>query len=229
MGTSQIISGIQMASEHVVNGSTPDTIIEKRTLGRKVLTPLEAHQSVAHGIMADLSKSQQGQMEAIKKLGTNETAQSLKWMKNVIKEMQEKHQRYERQFFTVDSGIKDPVTIVYMWGKLDMLDANARIKQFCLAAEANQVVVLSAMLENPFGPMVNEEVKERALTERAKRLFPRDFENFEQNQILLEFLTMARDWIARWLFGEIGVTIQAIRTNFGDEIADALTGIPAGV
>jgi hypothetical protein len=216
---------------HTVSGMTTDTLNEKTKYAQKLLMTLEAHQSVENGINANLSLSQQGQMEARKKVGTNETAQSLKWMKNVIEEMQQKDRRYESQFNQIDSGIKDPATIVYMWGKLDMLDANARIKQFCLAAEANQVVVLSAMLENPFGPMVNEEVKERALTERAKRLFPRDYENFEQNELLLEFLVTFRDWVVRWLRKEVGVDISVIRTNFGDEIADALTGLPqlAGV
>ena len=226
MGTTQIISGIQMASEHVVNGSTPDTIIEKRTLGRKVLTPLEAHQSVAHGIMADLSKSQQGQMEAIKKAGTTTTAPAFKWMRNEIAKLQEKDQRYRTQFYTITSGIENAVEQAvmysYLWSKLDPLDQSARVTQFLQASERDDLKVLAAMLENPFGPMVNEEVKTRALTERAQRLFPRDYEIFEQNALLLEFLTMARDWIARWLREEVGVDIAVVRANLGDEI-------PAGV
>ena len=147
-------------------------------------------------------------------------------MKNVIKEKQEKHQRYESQFNQIDSGIKDLAErmpkFVYLWGKLDMLDPNERIKQFLQSAEQDQIVILSAMLENPFGPMVNEEVKTRALTERAKRLFPLDFENFEQNELLLEFLVTFRDWIARWLREEVGVDIATLRTALGDEVADTL-------
>ena len=233
MGATTIIAALQMASEHVVNGSTDATIIEKRTLGHKAITVLESHQSVENNINSNESLSQQGKLEALKKLGTNETAPALKWMKNVIKEKQEKHQRYESQFNQIDSGIKDLAErmpkFVYLWGKLDMLDPNERIKQFLQSAEQDQVVVLAAMLENPFGPMVDKEVKERGLVERAKRLFPRDYENYEQNQILLEFLTMARDWIARWLALEVGVPLSVIRSSFGDGIADALNGIPAGV
>ena len=229
MGNSQIIAGLQMASEHVVNGSTDDTIIEKRTFGRKLLMALDDHTAAENGINSNESLSQQGKLEALKKLGTETTAPALKWMKNVIKEKQEKHQRYESQFNQIDSGIKDLAErmpkFVYLWGKLDMLDPNERIKQFLQSAEQDQIVILSAMLENPFGPMVDKEVKERGLVERAKRLFPRDYENYEQNQILLEFLTMARDWIARTLALEVGVDISVIRTNFGDEIADALAGI----
>ena len=37
---------------------------------------------------------------------------------------------------------------------------------------------------------------------------------------------MIRDWLARWLRLEVGVELSVIRTNFGDEIADALAGMP---
>ena len=235
MGTSTIIAGLQMESEHVVNGATDTTIIEKRTFGRKLLMALDDHTAAENGINSNESLSQQGKLEALKKLGTETTAPALKWMKNVIKEKQEKDQRYRTQFFTITSGIDNAVERMlkysYLWSKLDLLDQTARVTQFLQAAEQDQVVILSAMLENPFGPMVDKEVKERALTERAKRLTPNDYQNFEQNQILLEFLTMSRDWIARTLALEVGVEIPVIRTNFGDEIADALTGLPqlAGV
>ena len=71
--------------------------------------------------------------------------------------------------------------------------------------------------------MVNEEAKERALTERAKRRFPQAFENFEQNGYLLDFLNTYRNWLGRWLADEIGVEIKVIRENLGDEIADTLS------
>ena len=74
--------------------------------------------------------------------------------------------------------------------------------------------------------MINEDVKQRALAERAKRLFPNDYTNFEQTRLLLEFLITFRDWIARWLNQEVGVNLSVIRVNLGDEIADALSGLP---
>ena len=229
MGTSQIKAGLQMESEHVVNGSTDATIIEKRTLGHKLLLILDAHQSVEDSINANESLSQQGKLEALKKLGTETTAPALKWLKIIIQEKQEKDQRYRTQFYTITSGIDDAVermlTYTYMWGKFDPMDQSARVTQFLQSAERNEVRVMAAMLEHPFGSMIDEEVKERALTERAKRLTPNDYQNFEQNQILLEVLTMARDWIARTLALEVGVDTAVIRATFGDEIADALAGV----
>lgn len=237
MGTSQIIAGLKGELLHTLKGISNDALKTKNEYIVKLLMTLDGHQSVENGINANESLSQAGKLQDLKKLGTETTAPALKWAKIVIKEMQEKNQRYESQFNQIDSGIKDLAErmpkFVYLWGKLDMLDPNERIKQFLQSAEQDQVVVLAAMLENPFGPMVTDDLKQRALTERAKRLTPRDFENFEQNELLLEFLVAFRDWIGRWLNQEVGVEIPVLRANLGDEVADFLTtqvtGIPAGV
>jgi len=226
MGTSTIIAAFEMELAHTVSGMTTDTLNEKSGHIRKLLTILEAHQSVAKNIDANLSLSQQGRMDALRKLATSETAPALKWLRPEIAKLQEKDQHYHDQFFTVDSGIKDlaermPI-FVYLWDKFDVLDQSARVTQFLESAERDEVRVMAAMLENPLGAMVDENVKIAALTERAKRLTPQDVENFEQTQLLLEFLTMARDWIARWLNQEVGVGIAVLRTNLGDEVADAL-------
>ena len=226
MGNTQIIAALQMELGHAPSGMNTDSFNEKRGYAQKLLMNQEAHQSVKNGINANLSMSQQGQMAALKKPGNETTAPALKWMKNVIKEMQDKDQGYRQQFYAVTSGIENAVErllwFTYLWDRLDPLDQSARVTQFLQASERDDLKVLAAMLENPFGPMVNEEVKTRALTERAQRLFPRDYEIFEQNALLLEFLTMARDWIARWLREEVGVDIAVVRANLGDEI-------PAGV
>jgi hypothetical protein len=227
MGTSVIINGLNGELGRVSSAINTSTINEKSGHIRKLLTTLEAHQSIEHGINANESLSQEGKAQALAKLGTNETAPGFKWLKTVVTRLQDIDGRYRDQFFTVDSGIKEAAErlpiFVYLWSKLDALDPSERITQFCQASEQDQVKVLAAMLENPLGPMINEEVKERALTERAKRLTPRDYENYQQNQLVLEFLLMARDWIARWLALEVRVDLSVIRTNLGDEIADALS------
>lgn len=227
MGTPLLINAINMEAGHVPNDTTNDTLTTRIGYGSKMRAPLEAHLSAETTINANLSLSQQGRMEALKKVGTTVTAPGEKWMRKEISDLQEKDQRYRTQFFTIDSGMKEVAermpTYVYLWSKLDSLDVSGRLTQFAQAAEADQVKVLAAMLENPFGPMIDEESKARVLTERAKQLFPKDYENFQQNALLLDFLVTFRDWIARWLAVEVGVPIDVIRTNFGDEIADTLT------
>ena len=229
MGNSQIKAGLNGELVHTLKGLSNDALKTKNEYIVKLLTTLDAHQSVEDGINSNESLSQQGKLEALKKLGTNETAPSLKWTTNILKEMRGKELRYRTQFFTITWGIENAVermlTYTYLWGKFDPMDQSARVTQFLQSAERDDIRVMAAMLENPFGPMVDKEVKERALTERAKRLTPNDYQNFEQNQILLEFLVVFRDWIARWLNQEVGVDTAVIRATFGDEIADALAGV----
>jgi hypothetical protein len=207
----------------------------KNELILKLLAVLEQHAAGEAKIFGNESLSGPGKQKALRTLGTNGTVLALKWLRNVIKDMQEADRGYRARFFTIDSGIKDPAvrmpTFTYLWSKLDTLAQKDLITQFLQAAQRDNEVVMAAMLEHPLGAMVNEKVKSQALTERAKRLTPQQYEAFEDNAILLEYLVMVRDWIARWLFGEVGVEIQPIRDALGDEIADALTvqqtGIPS--
>lgn len=231
---STINNGLTMELARPVKSAHTDTLNAKNEYIRNTLAPLEREASEEAKLAANESLSHQGKAEALKTFATRETVPALKWMRTEIEQRQAKDQRYRTQFFTIDSGLKDPterlLTYTYLWNKFDLLDPSARITRFCQAADADEVKVMAAMLENPFGAMVADEVKERALTERAKRLTPRDYDNFEQNQILLEFLTMVREWVARWLFNEIHVEISVLRTNFGDDIAKMFehqtTGIP---
>jgi hypothetical protein len=232
----RILTALNGELAHTVHAMTTDTLMEKIADIKKLSTALEDHQREDHTIMANLGLSQQGQMEAIKRLAIDKTIPSLKWLKKKIEELDAKARRLKSEFLTIDSGIKDPTeriqTYVYLWGKFDQLDPNARIKRFCLAAEANEVKTMAAMLEHPEypeGTMITQEVRERALFDRAKRLTPQDHENFEQAELLLEFLTTMRDWIAQWLAEEIGVEPAILRTNLGAEVADVprLTGAGA--
>jgi len=233
MGCSVIINALNGELARPVKSVRTEWLNRKNELTRKALFVLEQHQSEENKIISNESLTSQGKQEAIRTLATKETVPQLKWLRNVIKDLQETDQGYRKRFFTVTSGIENPEermpTYVYLWGKLDALDPNERIKQFLQAAEADQLKVLAAMLENPLGAMVDEEVKERALTERAKRLFPQQYEAYEQNALLLEYLVMTRDWTGRWLGMEVGVEIKAIRDALGDEIADTLTVQQTGI
>ncbi|HEV8329178.1 MAG TPA: hypothetical protein VGQ08_17010 [Nitrospiraceae bacterium] len=235
MGTSVIINALTGELTRVVKSVRSEWLKDKNKHINGMLEPLKQYEGEAAKNDANESLSQQGKRDANRIYATKETLPRLKDIPNAIKDLQEKDQRLRAQFFQIDSGIKDPAermpTYSYLWHTLDALDPNERIARFCLAAEHDEVVVMAAMLENPLAPMVTEDVKERALSERAKRLYPKQYEAYEQIGLLLEFLVTFRDWIGRVLFGEVGVEIPVIRTNLGDAIADALdvqvTGIPA--
>lgn len=236
MGTSvhTIINGLNGELARPVKATHTETLEEKNKFAHRALTVLERYASEENKHAANESLSHQGKAQANKTFATNQTVPALKWLQTEIERLQAKDQRYRIQFFTIHSDLADTVqrmlTYTYLWSKFDSLDQKSRVTQFVHAADHDQLTVLGAMLDHPLEPMVNEEVKERALTERAKRLTPRDYDNFEQNQILLEFLVMVREWVARWLFNEIHIDIPVLRTNFGDEIADMFehqtTGIP---
>lgn len=229
-----IITGLNGELARPVKAAHTETLMEKNKHILRAENVLELYVSEEAKNDANESLSHQGKAEANKAFATRETVPALKWIWTEIKHLQAKNQNHRAQFFTIDSGIKDTaerlLTYTYLWNKFDPLDQSHRVTQFAQAAEHDQLIVLGAMLENPLGPMVTEEVKERVLTERAKRLTPREYDNYEQNQILLEFLLMVHEWIARWLFNEIHIDIPVLRTNFGDAIADMFehqtTGIP---
>ena len=233
MSANIIINALNGELARVVKSANTDTINLKNELTTKWLSPLEEYATWENKIGTNESLSPQGKLESLKKHATVETMPKLAWTKKVITQMADKAERYRTQFFTITSGIENPAermpTFTYIWGHLDSLDPHERLTRFLLAAESNQVVILSAMMQNPFGEMIDAQVKTQALTERAKRLFPQEYDNFEQNQLLLEYMTMVRDWVGRWAAQEVGVQIKVIRDALGDEIADVLTVQTTGI
>ena len=216
-------------------GLSTEILVERNAILTKLIKVLEAHDAAELKILKDESRSPAGKAKALKKLGTEQTAPSLRFTKHVIDALQTKDQNYRKRFFSVDSGIvnitEKMAIFGYLWTTLGPLDQSARVTQFAQAAEQDQVKVLASMLENPLGAMIGADVRERALSERARRLYPMPYANFEQNEIVLELLTMVRDWLARWLFGELRVEISTLRENLGDAVGDFLdaqtrTGLP---
>mgnify|MGYP001170082748 FL=1 len=95
---------------------------------------------------------------------------------------------------------------------------------FLNASEQDRDETLLAFLDAPWGPMVNEDIKGRALDARAKRVFPKDYEIFKQNEGLLEILNMVRDSLATWLRG-LGVKPEVVD---GALLRDATIPLMAG-
>ena len=235
MGFSTIINAAKGELMRPVKSMRTEWLNDKNGYTTKLLTVLEDYQTEEDKIDGNEGLSQQGKMEAKRAYATATTTPRLKFLRTEITNLQDKAQQLRTQFFTINSGIADVAErmprYVYLWSRFDSLDQAERVSQFCQAAEADNILVLAAALEHPLG-LVPEDVRARALTERAKRVFPKQHEAYAQIGLLLEYLTMMRDWIGRTLGVEIGVPIEAIRNNLGDEMADILTaqlvtGIPA--
>ena len=226
MSATTIINMLNVQLGHSPRSLSTDVLTERNAIILKLIKVLETHDVDELIILKDESRSPAGKLAALKKLGTDETAPSLKFMRNIIDGLETKDANYRKRFFTVDAGITNIVErmaiMSYLWVKLDVLNSAGCSTRFLRAAEQDEVVVLSAMLTNPGGVLVAEDVRVRALNERAQRLYPEPYANFEQNQVVLELLVMIRDWVARWLNQEIGVPVEAIRTNLGDDAATRL-------
>ena len=213
-----------------------DVLNERNSILIKLTKVLEGHDASELLILRDESRTQSGKAAALKTPGTDETSPALKFMKNIIDGLETKDANYRKRFFSVDSGIVNiterMAVFGYLWNKFDTLDQSARVTQFAQAAEQDQVRVLASMLEHPLvDTMVSDDVRQRTLTARARRLYPQPYDNFEQNQVVLELLVMIRDWLGRWLGIELRVEISILRTNLGDAVGDFLdaqtrTGLP---
>ena len=226
MGFSTINNALKGELLRPVKSMRTEWLNDKNGYTTKLLTVLEDYQTEEDKIDGNEGLSQQGKQDAKRTYATDTTLPRLKFLRTEITNLQDKAQQLRAQFFTIKSGIDDVAErmprYVYLWDRLDSLDVSERLSQFCQAAERDDVLLMAAALEHPLG-LISQEIKERVLAERAKRLYPKQYEAYEQIGLMLEYLTMMRDWIGRTLGVEIGVPIEVIRTNLGDEIADALT------
>jgi hypothetical protein len=88
------------------------------------------------------------------------------------------------------------------------------------------LIMLHAMLTAPGGPLVSEEVKTRALTERAKQLKPEAYDQYKQNTVLVEYLRSLRDHTALWVRG-LGVPPMQVHDVLGGHV-ESVSGQPDG-
>lgn len=235
MSATTILGMLNTQLGHSPKGLSTAVLNERNAAILKVVKTLEEHDADELLILRDESRSPAGKAEALKKLGTEKTAPSLRWLRRIVEALELKNENYRAKFFTVDSGITNVVEkmaiMSYLWNRFDVLDGPQCGTRFLLAAERDEVLVLAALLTNPFGVAVPDDVRLRGLSERAERLYPQPYNNFQENQIVLELLTMIRDWLARWLALELRVEIPVLRENLGDAVGDFLdaqlrTGLP---
>lgn len=155
---------------------------------------------------------EKGRIDAVRDLATKTTLPQVTWMKNVVTDREATSRGLRKRFAIIDPNIADPKLRFDMlkeirddFKKLNQHELDAR---FALAAEANNIRMMAAMLEAPAGEMVSNVsvdgtlgAKDRALLERAKRITPNEYQAYHVNNLLLEYITMLRDWVGRWLCG----------------------------
>jgi hypothetical protein len=196
----------------------------------KLLGNLNAHSAAEAEIYrreGDGIIGEKGRIDAVRELATEKTLPQVTWMKHVVTDRQATSQGLRKRFAVIDPNISDPRLRFDMLKEIrddfKGLNQHELDARFSLAAEADNVRVMSAMLEHPAGEMVSNVsvdgkpgAKDRALLERAKRLMPNEYQALHVNDLLLEYITMLRDWVGRWLCG-LGVDpVEVVRVLGGE-------------
>lgn len=163
-----------------------------------------------------------GKTAAIRDLGMK-FLPTLAWLKTAATRLEGEDKGFRTRLYAVKSPIKDnDIRREQRNGEIRGLlvgqNQAERDKEFLLAAEQDRDEVLDALLDSPMGPMVSEEMRQRALDARAKRQQPNDYAGFQQNTLLLEYVHMLQDLIGRRLYG-IGVDAAKIKDVLGVTVA----------
>lgn len=188
----------------------------------KLIAQLEQYDADELKILNNEHLNQAGKMVAISELGIKFLSR-VEWLKNLVTKHEGEDQGFRTRLYAVKSPVKDnDIRREQRNGEIRSLlvghNQAERDRHFLLAAEADRDEVLDAMLDSPMGPMVSEEMKQRALDARAKRQQANDYAAFEQNTLLLEYVHMLRDLIGRRLYS-IGVDAAKIKDVLGVTVA----------
>jgi len=174
---------------------------------------------------------EKGRIDAVRELATTKTLPQVKWLGNVGTDREATSQGLRKRFAIIDPNISDPRLQFEMLKEIrddfKGLNQHELDARFALAAEANNIRIMAAMLEAPAGEMVSNitvdgklGAKDRALLERAKRLMPNEYQALHVNELLREYVVMLRDWVGRWLCG-LGVDPAEVVRVLGADVPGA--------
>lgn len=187
----------------------------------KLIAQLEQYDADELNIRSNEHLNPAGKMSAIRERGAK-LLSTVDWLKNLVTKHEGEDQGFRTRLYAVKSPIKDDLRRELRNGDIRRLlvgqNQAERDTQFLLAADQDRDEVLDAMLDSPMGPMVSEEIEQRALDTRAKRQQPNDYAAFQQNTLLLEYVHMLQDLIGRRLYS-IGVDAAKIKNVLGVIVA----------
>lgn len=188
----------------------------------KLIAQLEQYDADELKILSNEHLNPAGKMSAIRDLGAK-LLSTVDWLKNLVTKHEGEDNGFRTRLYTVQSPITDnELRREQRNGEIRSLlvgqNQGERDTQFLLAAEHDHDEVLDAMLDSPMGPMVSEEMKQRALDARAKRQQPNDYAAFQQNTLLLDYAHMLQELVGRRLYS-IGVDASKIKDVLGVIVA----------
>lgn len=187
----------------------------RNDLLRGVLGNVEKFEAIENKILADRFMSDEGKRAKLKEEATK-ALEMFKGFASKIQDVEEQLRQLSTRLFVVERPYSKERDSLYQLTReqeirahfVDLTPAELDT-EFLKASEQDLDETLIAFMDAPWGSMVSEEVKDRALDVRARRLFPTDYPIFEQKTWMLESLNMVRDSLAMWLRG-LGVPPQAV-------------------
>lgn len=208
---------------HIGSDWAPTTIETRNDWLTRLISELTDYDADELKILRNEHLNQTGKMAGIAALATT-LLETLAWLKTAVTKREDEDTRLRTFLYTVTPPIKDDLRRELRNGEIRRTVAGQsqpeRDKQFLLAAQEDKDEVLTAMLDNPLGPMVSDDMKRRALEARAQRLHPNDYAGFQQNTLLLNYVHMLQELIGRRLYA-IGVDAAKIKTGLGATVTSA--------
>lgn len=223
MAPQTIIVNLKTQRGMIGKGWSPSSIATRDGWLNRLIEELEEeYEAPELKILSNEHLNPAGKTAAIRDLGTTFLS-NLAWLKTAATRLEGEDRGFRTRLYVVRSPIKDnDIRREQRNGEIRSLlvglNQAERDKQFLLAAEQDRDEVLDAMLDSPLGPMVSEEMRQRALDARAKRQQPNDYAAFQQNTLLLDYVHMLQDLIGRRLYS-IGVDAAKIKDVLGVTVA----------
>lgn len=184
---------------------------------RKLLPILEAYLAKEKIVQADRALSDEGKRQAMATAAA-ETIRSCRWMANVIDAYEEALAQQRTTLFVVASPEPDALLAYHRAREIrdDLRKLNPAQKSlaYVTASERDDRETMAALLAAPGGSWVSAEVKERADTERAKRLTPDAYAAFQQNVLMHELVAGLRHHVSLWAL-HTGVSQAILTETFG--------------
>lgn len=209
-----------------------DILNRRNELLKPVLEKVERFEAAENKTLADRYMSDEGKRVKLTEDATKILAE-FKGFASKIQDVEENIGRLRNRLFVVE---RKKGTEIF---ELRQLQREQEIRAhyedltpkeldvvFLKASEQDRDETLLAFMDAPWGPMVDEDIKSRALDTRARRLFPKEYETFQQNEGLLEILNMIRDSLAMWLRGLGVAPVLVDATLLRDAAIPLMAGEP---
>lgn len=217
MSAQTLITNLTHQLGQIGKGWSPGSIETRDTWLRDLIAQLMEYDADELKTLRNEHLNQAGKMASIAEKGTKFLS-TVAWLKARATKREAEDQGFRTRLYAVTSPIKDEWRRELRNGEirrfLARLNQAERDRHFLLASQEDRDEMLDAMLDSPMGPMVSEEMKQRALDARAQRVHGNDYLGFQQNTLLLDFIHMLQELIGRRLYA-IGVDASKIKDILG--------------